>query len=81
MKLRDLYSKPIDRAVNPAVSATKFDEETQKMLNNALEIVAGSKSEITKARKPTFELEYKDLNTNVLVVVWLMKLLYMIFII
>lgn len=24
MKLKDLYSKPINRAVNPAVSATKF---------------------------------------------------------
>ena len=31
MKLKDLYSKPIERAVNPAVSATKFDEETQRI--------------------------------------------------
>ena len=31
MKLRELYSKPIERAVNPAVSATKFDEETQRI--------------------------------------------------
>lgn len=31
MKLKDLYSKPIDRAVNPAVSATKFDAETERI--------------------------------------------------
>ena len=31
MKLKELYSKPIDRAVNPAVSATKSDPETQKV--------------------------------------------------
>ena len=31
MKLRDLYSKPINRAVNPAVSATKFDPETEQV--------------------------------------------------
>lgn len=31
MKLKDLYSKPIERSVNPAVSATKFDEETQRI--------------------------------------------------
>ncbi len=30
MKLKDLYSKPINRPVNPAVSATKFDEDTEK---------------------------------------------------
>ncbi|MCB9017748.1 MAG: BREX system P-loop protein BrxC [Prevotellaceae bacterium] len=30
MKLKDLYNNPIKRAVNPAVSATKFDAETQK---------------------------------------------------
>ena len=30
MKLKNLYSKPIDRAVNPAVSATKFDKETER---------------------------------------------------
>ncbi len=30
MKLRDLYSKPIERTVNPAVSATKFDAETER---------------------------------------------------
>ena len=29
MKLKEIYSKPIERAVNPAVSATKFDEETK----------------------------------------------------
>lgn len=29
MKLKELYSKSIERAVNPAVSATKFDEETK----------------------------------------------------
>ena len=29
MKLKELYNKPIDRAVNPAVSATKFDPETE----------------------------------------------------
>lgn len=31
MKLRELYNKPINRAVNPAVSATKFDPETQRV--------------------------------------------------
>lgn len=31
MKLKDLYSKPIGRAVNPAVSATKFDAETERI--------------------------------------------------
>ena len=31
MKLKDLYSKPINRAVNPAVSATKFDPETERI--------------------------------------------------
>lgn len=31
MKLKDLYSKPIERPVNPAVSATKFDPETEKI--------------------------------------------------
>ena len=31
MKLKELYSKPIGRAVNPAVSATKFDPETEKI--------------------------------------------------
>ena len=31
MKLKDLYNKPIDRAVNPAVSATKFDPETERI--------------------------------------------------
>lgn len=31
MKLKDLYSKPIYRAVNPAVSATKFDPETEQI--------------------------------------------------
>lgn len=31
MKLKELYSKPIERAVNPAVSATKFDEETKRI--------------------------------------------------
>lgn len=31
MKLKDLYSKPINRAVNPAVSATKFDAETERI--------------------------------------------------
>ena len=30
MKLRELYSKPIERTVNPAVSATKFDPETEE---------------------------------------------------
>lgn len=29
MKLSELYNKPIARAVNPAVSATKFDPETE----------------------------------------------------
>ncbi|WP_455624718.1 BREX system P-loop protein BrxC [Parabacteroides sp.] len=28
MQLKDLYIKPINRSVNPAVSATKFDKET-----------------------------------------------------
>ena len=31
MKLSHLYSKPINRAVNPAVSATKFDPETERI--------------------------------------------------
>lgn len=31
MKLSELYKKPIGRAVNPAVSATKFDPETEKI--------------------------------------------------
>ena len=31
MKLKDLYSKPINRAVNPAVSATKFDPKTERI--------------------------------------------------
>ncbi len=31
MKLKELYSKPINRAVNPAVSATKFDPETERV--------------------------------------------------
>ena len=31
MILKDLYDKPIDRPVNPAVSATKFDPETEKI--------------------------------------------------
>lgn len=31
MKLKDLYDKPIERPVNPAVSATKFDPETERI--------------------------------------------------
>lgn len=31
MKLKELYSKSINRAVNPAVSATKFDPETERI--------------------------------------------------
>lgn len=31
MILKDLYSKPIERPVNPAVSATKFDPETERI--------------------------------------------------
>ena len=31
MKLKNLYSKPINRAVNPAVSAIKFDPETERI--------------------------------------------------
>lgn len=31
MKLKELYSKSITRAVNPAVSATKFDPETERI--------------------------------------------------
>ena len=31
MKLNELYKKPIGRAVNPAVSATKFDPETERI--------------------------------------------------
>ena len=30
MKLRELYNKPINRPVNPAVSATKFDPDTER---------------------------------------------------
>ncbi len=42
-----------------------IDEATMKMLTNGLDLVCSSKADITSARKPTFELEYKDLNTNV----------------
>ena len=31
MKLKELYNKPIVREVNPAVSATKFDPETERI--------------------------------------------------
>lgn len=31
MKLKELYSKPINRPVNPAVSATKFDPDTERI--------------------------------------------------
>ena len=31
MKLRELYNKKIERAVNPAVSATKFDPKTEEI--------------------------------------------------
>ena len=31
MKLKELYSKSITRTVNPAVSATKFDPETERI--------------------------------------------------
>jgi hypothetical protein len=31
MKLKEIYSKPIERPVNPAVSATKFDKETERV--------------------------------------------------
>lgn len=40
MKLKELYNKPIDRAVNPAVSATKFDPETERI--EIQEYVVGS---------------------------------------
>ena len=38
---------------------------TTTMLNNAIGMLKGSKSEITKTPAPTFALEYKNLNTNV----------------
>ena len=31
MILKDLYNKPINRPINPAVSATKFDPETKRI--------------------------------------------------
>ena len=31
MRLKELFSKPINRAVNPAVSATKFDADTERV--------------------------------------------------
>lgn len=40
-------------------------DATTTLLNNAISMVAGSKSEITKVPSPTFSLEYKNLNTNV----------------
>lgn len=41
------------------------NQETTTMLNNAIGMLKGSKSEITKTPAPTFALEYKNLNTNV----------------
>ena len=40
-------------------------DATTTLLNNAISMVADSKSEITKVPTPTFSLEYKNLNTNV----------------
>ena len=31
MNIRSIYKEKIDRAVNPAVSATKLDDETRKV--------------------------------------------------
>ena len=37
------------------------------LMQNAIGILAASKSDITKVPAPTFELEFKDLNTNVII--------------
>ena len=36
MKLKELYSKPIGRAVNPAVSATKFDPDMCSRMKSSM---------------------------------------------
>ena len=45
--------------------ANQEGDATTTMLNNAIGMLKGSKSEITKTPAPTFALEYKNLNTNV----------------
>lgn len=45
--------------------ANQEGNATTTMLNNAIGMLKGSKSEITKTPAPTFALEYKNLNTNV----------------
>lgn len=49
------------------VVADAYNENyaAETMLNNAIGMLKSSKSEITKTPSPTFELEYKNLNTNV----------------
>lgn len=37
------------------------------LMQNAISMLAASKAEITKVPAPTFELEFKDLNTNVII--------------
>ena len=37
------------------------------LMQNAIGILAASKSDITKVPAPTFELEFKDMNTNVII--------------
>lgn len=46
-------------------NANQDGDATTTMLNNAIGMLKGSKSEITKTPAPTFALEYKNLNTNV----------------
>ncbi|MBR5060655.1 MAG: chitobiase/beta-hexosaminidase C-terminal domain-containing protein [Prevotella sp.] len=42
-----------------------YSETAPTLLQNAVTILAASKAEITKTPSPTFQLEYKNLNTNV----------------
>lgn len=45
--------------------AYQQDNATTTLLTNAVNMLASSKSEISKVPAPTFSLEYKNLNTNV----------------
>lgn len=47
------------------VLADAYTEYVPAMLANAIGMLKGSKSDITKVPAPTFSLEYKNLNTNV----------------
>ena len=42
-----------------------YQETAQPLFQNAISLLAASKAEITKTPSPTFQLEYKNLNTNV----------------